>query len=182
MATRRRITKGLSGALEAVASALAELPANGMLIGGIAVIVRGVPRAARDIDFTISGGHSSLADAAHLLRRRGLVPRIPNALEFADANQVLLLQHEASGVEVDLSLAWLAFEEAAIATAESLDIGNVRISVARPEDLIIYKAIAWRPQDQQDVERLIALHRAWCPCCPACSNSSSRLGSSCTRI
>jgi predicted nucleotidyltransferase len=26
------------------------------------------------------------------------------------------------------------------------------------EDLIIYKANAWRPQDQQDVERLLALH------------------------
>ncbi|MEO7730456.1 MAG: hypothetical protein ABIY55_05750, partial [Kofleriaceae bacterium] len=31
---------------------------------------------------------------------------------------------------------------------------------AQPEDLIIYKAIAWRPQDQQDVERLLALHGA----------------------
>jgi len=29
-----------------------------------------------------------------------------------------------------------------------------------PEDLVIYKAIAWRPQDQQDVERLLALHGA----------------------
>jgi len=32
--------------------------------------------------------------------------------------------------------------------------------VAQPEDLVIYKAIAWRPQDQQDVERLLALHGA----------------------
>jgi hypothetical protein len=34
--------------------------------------------------------------------------------------------------------------------------------VAQPEDLVIYKAIAWRPQDQQDVERLLALHGARC--------------------
>ena len=27
-----------------------------------------------------------------------------------------------------------------------------------PEDLIIFKAVAWRPQDQQDVERLLALY------------------------
>jgi hypothetical protein len=39
-------------------------------------------------------------------------------------------------------------------------VGGVCVPVARPEDLIIYKTIAWRPQDQQDVERLIALHRA----------------------
>jgi hypothetical protein len=26
------------------------------------------------------------------------------------------------------------------------------------EDLVVYKALAWRPQDQQDVERLLLLH------------------------
>jgi hypothetical protein len=30
------------------------------------------------------------------------------------------------------------------------------VPVVRPEDLIIYKAVAWRPQDRQDVERLLA--------------------------
>ena len=35
-----------------------------------------------------------------------------------------------------------------------------KLQVAQPEDLVIYKAIAWRPQDQQDVERLLALHGA----------------------
>jgi len=34
----------------------------------------------------------------------------------------------------------------------------VSVPVARAEDLVIYKALAWRPQDQQDVERLLALH------------------------
>jgi hypothetical protein len=32
------------------------------------------------------------------------------------------------------------------------------VRVARAEDLVIYKIAAWRPQDQQDVERLVALH------------------------
>jgi predicted nucleotidyltransferase len=39
-----------------------------------------------------------------------------------------------------------------------LDIDGVRISVVRPEDLVIYKTVAWRPQDQQDVERLLLNH------------------------
>jgi hypothetical protein len=30
--------------------------------------------------------------------------------------------------------------------------------IAQPDDLIIFKAVAWRPVDQQDVERLLALH------------------------
>jgi len=32
------------------------------------------------------------------------------------------------------------------------------LPIARPEDLVIFKTIAWRPQDQQDVERLLVLH------------------------
>jgi hypothetical protein len=36
----------------------------------------------------------------------------------------------------------------------------VKLQVAQPEDLVIYKAVAWRPQDQQDVERLLFLHGA----------------------
>ena len=34
------------------------------------------------------------------------------------------------------------------------------VAVARAEDLIIYKAVAFRPQDQQDIERLLVLHHA----------------------
>jgi hypothetical protein len=37
-------------------------------------------------------------------------------------------------------------------------IAGVSLPIAQPEDLVIYKAIAWRPQDQQDVERLLVLH------------------------
>lgn len=55
-------------------------------------------------------------------------------------------------------MAWLPFELEAIAAADSVDVGGVSIPVARAEDLLIYKAVAFRPQDQQDIERLLALH------------------------
>lgn len=47
-----------------------------------------------------------------------------------------------------------------MAAAGPVKIGGVTLRVAQPEDLVIYKAIAWRPQDQQDVERLLVLHGA----------------------
>lgn len=81
-----------------------------------------------------------------------------DALEFTQTSQVLLLRHQPSAVEVDLSLARLEFELEAIAAAELVDIGGISIRVARPEDLIIYKAVAFRPQDQQDIERLLVLY------------------------
>jgi len=47
----------------------------------------------------------------------------------------------------------------AIAGATKESIGGVVLPIARAEDLVIFKAIAWRPQDRQDVERLLELHR-----------------------
>ena len=149
----------LASAVKAVAQALAALPVPGMLIGGIAVIVRGVPRLTRDVDATIASEHLDVPDLIEQLRLHGLVPRIDDPVPFATANHVLLLRHRQSGVDVDLSFASLPFELEALAAAESLKIAGISVPVARAEDLIIYKAIAFRPQDQQDIERLLTLHR-----------------------
>ena len=100
---------------------------------------------------------SRLLDA---LGEHAVIPRIQDVVSFAEANQVLLLRHEPSGVDVDLSIAWLPFELEAIAASEQLEIAGTRVAVARAEDLIIYKAVAFRPQDQQDIERLLVLHGA----------------------
>lgn len=34
----------------------------------------------------------------------------------------------------------------------------MKISVATPEDLVIYKALAWRDRDRYDIEQLLTLH------------------------
>jgi predicted nucleotidyltransferase len=152
------VKPSLREAVQAVARAISALPVPGMIIGGIAVITRGVPRLTRDVDVTIAGAGVGLADLLDRLRKHRLVPRIEGAAEFAAAHQVLLLRHEPSGVDVDVSIAWLPFELEALAAAEMLDVAGVHVSVARAEDLIVYKAVAFRPQDQQDIERLLVLH------------------------
>jgi predicted nucleotidyltransferase len=148
----------LRDAVQAVAGALSALPVPGMIIGGIAVIARGVPRLTRDVDVTVAGTTIAVTDLLDRLRDHRLVPRIEGAAEFASAHQVLLLRHEPSGVDVDVSIAWLPFELDALAAAETLEVAGVRVGVARAEDLIVYKAVAFRPQDQQDIERLLVLH------------------------
>ena len=73
---------------------------------------------------------------------------------------MLLARQPNTGVDIDVSLAWLPFEMEAISAASPTMLGAARLPVAQPEDLVIYKAVAWRPQDQQDIERLLALHGA----------------------
>jgi len=150
--------KPLDDALRAVAAGLEASARPGMIIGGIAAIARGVTRLTRDIDATVAGGGTDLEALLKVLARHGVVPRVDDAVRFARHSHVLLLQHAPSGIDVDLSLAWLPFELEAIAASEVVSIHGFRVRVARAEDLVIYKIAAWRPQDQQDVERLVALH------------------------
>jgi hypothetical protein len=131
-----------------------------MVIGGIGVIAHGVPRLTRDIDITLAGEGLDVPRVAKHFRGHGFAPRIDHAVEFALKHQVLLLVHEPSGTDLDLSFAWLPFEVEALGRAERLVLSGVKVRVARAEDLVVYKAIAWRPQDQQDIERLVALHGA----------------------
>jgi hypothetical protein len=129
-----------------------------MIIGGIAVIARGVPRQTGDVDATVWAERIAVDRLAAALAAHGIVPRTKDALEFARQNQVLLLRHEASGTPVEVSLAWLPFEREALARATPVDFGGVVVRVALPEDLIVYKAVAWRDRDRSDIERLLVLH------------------------
>jgi len=149
---------GVSAALEALAAALNELDAPAMLIGGIAVIARGVPRTTLDIDAAIWAEALDVDRAMAVFSRHGLGPRVPAARQFAQEHQVLLLQHDASGTPVDVSLAWLPFEREAIARATLVDLGGATLKVARVEDLVVYKAVAWRERDRSDIERLLLAH------------------------
>ena len=149
---------GLLSALSALAAALDDLRTPSMVIGGIAVIARGVPRDTVDIDAAVWAEGVDIASLLRLLAARAIVPRIADAEAFAAAHQVLLLHHTPTGTPLEVSLAWLPFEREAMDHASLLDFGGVTVPVANAEDLVVYKTVAWRDQDKVDVERLLVLH------------------------
>ena len=148
----------LATAASALIAALDAFGQPSMIIGGMAAIVHGVPRLTRDIDATVQGEGTDLDGLVAKFKEHAIEPRIADAVEFARRHQVLLLRHVTVDVDIDLSLAWLPFELESIAAAETVELQGVTLRIPRPEDLVIYKAVAWRPQDQQDIERLLALH------------------------
>lgn len=78
------------------------------------------------------------------------------SVAFARRAAVLLLEHEPTRVGVDLTISRLPFEREAIGRARPVVLGDLAFSVAAPEDLIIMKAVAHRPQDLQDIRAVIA--------------------------
>lgn len=71
---------------------------------------------------------------------------------------MLLLRHEPTGVDLDVSLAWSAFEHEALASSTPTRFGSVQAPMCTAENLIVFKAIAGRPKDLQDAEALLALY------------------------
>lgn len=150
--------QALLKALEALATALRDLGAPAMIVGGIAVIARGVPRHTVDIDAAIWAEDLPVDRVLTTLAAHHIVSRIRDPADFAREHQVLLLRHEPTGTPIELMLASLPFERDALARATPVDFGGVVVPMATAEDLVIYKAVAWRDRDRADIERLLILH------------------------
>lgn len=144
-------------AVAAIERALGRVKAPSAIIGGLAVIARGVPRFTEDIDATVVAADLDLAGLLKALAKERVVPRIEDWRDLVERAQILLLEHRPTGIAVDLSLAWLPFEEEAIRAAQPVAFGRSTLRAVRAEDLVIYKLIANRPQDLTDVERLLLL-------------------------
>ena len=70
-----------------------------------------------------------------------------DALDFARKNRVLLLRHESSGIDVDVSFGILPFEQELIARTAWREVAGVRTPLPTVEDLIILEAVAHRSPD-----------------------------------
>jgi hypothetical protein len=66
-----------------------------------------------------------------------------------------LVHHKPSGVDVDISLAGLPFKEESIAQVRWTKAGKLLLPLPTPENLIIMKAVAHRPQDMADIKALL---------------------------
>jgi hypothetical protein len=137
----------LLAALRDLVGWLQDTPTPGMVIGGVAASLLGRPRITRDIDALVLLDESEWKAFLAKGVRFGFVPRLSDALTFARQARVLLVRHEASGIDLDIAFGTLPFEEEAVARTVWHDVGGVRIPLPLPEDLLIMKAVAHRPRD-----------------------------------
>jgi hypothetical protein len=154
----RRPSRKIRKALSDLTKALQRIDSPSMVIGGIAVIAHGVARQTVDIDATILATRLDVSQILKVLAGCSIRPRIADVSEFAERSQVLLLVHEKTQVTLEVSFAFSSFEREALERAVEVDFAGVRILVAVPEDLVIYKALSWRDRDRYDIEQLLTLH------------------------
>ena len=131
---------------------------QGVIIGGIAASLLGKPRFTADLDAVILLTVEELPKLIGMASEQGIVPRIADAETFARKNRVLLLQHHVSGININVSLGLLPFETEMVARSQELKIGGIHLRLPTPEDLIIQKAVADRPQDLADIQAVATSH------------------------
>lgn len=125
------------------------------IIGGLAVLRWGEPRATRDVDVALLTGLGDEQDYIDKLTSR-FAEREPGAARFALEARVLLLDAE-NGVPLDVTFAWLPYEEKLMERASDFEFApGQMLHTASLEDLVVLKALAPRPQDETDLEGIIA--------------------------
>jgi hypothetical protein len=123
-------------------------------IGGVAVQMWAELRTTKDVDMTLLTGFGEERKFIDTLLGY-YEPRIANAADHAERTRVLLLK-TASGIGIDIALGALPFEEKAIERSRKMEImRGVHLRLCTPEDLIVFKTFAARPQDWRDVEMTI---------------------------
>lgn len=123
-------------------------------IGGVVVQRWGEPRLTQDVDLTLLAGfgHEEAYIDACLAR---LQPRRGDAREFALRYRVLLVRTH-SGVDVDIALGGLPFEERSVQRASTWTWEGAHVlTTCSAEDLVIHKGFAGRDLDWGDVERVL---------------------------
>jgi hypothetical protein len=140
--------------LAAVQRLLTRFGERGMIIGGVAASLLGRPRLTADVDVIMLLSVEELPELIAAAEQEGFVPRIRDAEDFARHHHVLL-RHRESGINVDISLGMLPFEKEAVERSIVYQVGELMLRLPTPEDLIIFKAVAHRPQDLLDIQALI---------------------------
>ncbi len=130
-------------------------PGEFLIIGGIAVSLLTRPRTTKDIDVLSLLDESQWENFLKTGRQFGFGARITDALPFARKNRIVLLRHFKSGIDIDISFGQLPFEKESIRRKTFHTLETLTIPLPTPEDLIIMKMVAHRPQDMIDVETIL---------------------------
>jgi hypothetical protein len=105
------------------------------------------------IDLVLTGFGSQKEFTSTILN--AYEPRITDAAAFAQQHRVLLVR-SSSGIDLDVSLAALPFEEEMIRRSKDAEyLPGIELRICSAEDLIVLKSFANRSQDWQDVSSVV---------------------------
>lgn len=122
-----------------------------MVIGGQAVLIYGEPRFTRDIDITLGVGPDRLKDILDLTQKAGWKVLTEAPVDFVAKTMVLPCRDPKSEIRIDFVFSVSPYEAQALQRVHRVQWEGQEVKFASPEDLVIHKVVAGRPQDLADV-------------------------------
>jgi hypothetical protein len=125
-----------------------------MIIGGLALAIWGEERVTKDADVKVLIGDRTIADFRALVATRFPLREPPPGLAHK-VSKLIVQVRLTPDIPADLLVGVLPYKEQAVRRAVRRKIAGVMVPVCTPEDLVIHKAIAHRPIDWMDIERVL---------------------------
>ncbi len=149
----------LTDALRGLISALDSLRVRYALVGGLAVIARGVVRATRDVDVMVDYPLSEGPAVAGVLSQRGL----PATFVRGDSDDPIvgvirvLWGNSDETVRCDIFFPSKSWQAEAVRRASRVEFEDLTLRVVETGDLFLLKLHAGGPMDLFDPANLLAL-------------------------
>jgi hypothetical protein len=145
-------------AVELLSSAFAVRSIRHALIGGLATSLRGRPRFTRDVDFLLDVPQLALPGLLDDLLERGF--SLDRAVVITQYVREHITAFSFGAVRIDWLKPVLPLYARALADAQPMDwSAGHPLRVATAEGLILTKLVAFRLQDQMDIETLLTANR-----------------------
>lgn len=131
-------------------------------IGGLAMNAWSIPAPTYDIDLCADLVPEQVPALISELDRAGFVPPPTswlNSVGTAKFQEFTVHWPFGTGLRAaDIFLATDAFQKSALSRRRPVELAEgFRTSVISPEDLLLYKLVAWRAKDRAAIERLLAV-------------------------
>ncbi|MEW6608711.1 MAG: nucleotidyl transferase AbiEii/AbiGii toxin family protein [bacterium] len=132
-----------------------------MFMGGLAISVWAEPRATYDIDGVIDIERSNLENFLKELTKEGFIYDKSNPIKLIQNLPFITLIYpiEEQEIYIDLFLAKSRYSKEALVRKQNVKIGNLTIPVIAPEDTILYKLLAGRTRDIEDIHQILIIQR-----------------------
>jgi hypothetical protein len=150
--------------------ALAARQVRFVIVGGVAVILHGVPRSTFDLDVLIELSHENVAAFIEVMTEQGLSPRAPvDPMGLADPvvrgswigekHMKAFSFSDPRGGTVDVLLVSPVDHQAALLDAQDISVRAAKVKLASIPTLIKQKEAAGRERDRLDIEALQLIQR-----------------------
>lgn len=136
-----------------VVEALDAVGVRYVVVGGVAMVLRGCERETADLDLVVDAAPGPAARALRALAGAGFMPTLP--LPLGDVVVMTLLDGRSRQVDV-FARFQIPFEEL-WAAAELVPCDGIRVRVASVAHLVAEKRRSGRPSDLRDAQMLEAL-------------------------